>query len=382
MPPRIEEVAKKVRLGSDAAQTFTAFLIVFLFAAIGVTLYSGVTRVEPGEIAIIVNNITHKVTLDTRNGIKIHLPLGLTDVYKLDRTLQVFAMTGEYGTKAGDDSIRIKTNDGSNVIIDAEINYQIDETRGKEIVEMLGRGDRYKGELLRSYSRSLIRDSFGDLSIDEVTDPANRLDKIHQINEALNKSLSPWALQVAAVSATNFAFNDQYTQMIKERKESEQVFRNQESAQQNALRDQERQIAEATRIKNTRLEEEKGSQQKRIIEKQGWGEQLKKRADGDAYKARVEGEQAYQVALNEAKAVEVEGLKKAEGIQKLSDAYAQGGLGLVREALAAKYAGAVINGRPYSLDNEVQRLQLENAPAAIRGAPPAPPQSPTKGEQQ
>ena len=91
------------------------------------------------------------------------------------------------------------------------------------------------------------------------------------------------------------------------------------------------------------------------------------RAKGEAIQTREEGEQNYQILHNEALAVETELMNKAEGIKKLADAYREGGIALVREALARKYAGKIINGRPYSLESTVQRLQLEQAGAAASG---------------
>jgi hypothetical protein len=71
-------------------------------------------------------------------------------------------------------------------------------------------------------------------------------------------------------------------------------------------------------------------------------------------------------ATNEAKAIEFEGISRAQGIEKLAKAYEKGGLALVREALAEKFRGVVLQGRPYSLASEVQRLQLEEAAAVLK----------------
>ena len=40
-------------------------------------------------------------------------------------------------------------------------------------------------------------------------------------------------------------------------------------------------------------------------------------------------------------------------------AYAKGGEALLREALATKYNGRAIKGRPYTLDSNIKRLQVE-----------------------
>ena len=103
-----------------------------------------------------------------------------------------------------------------------------------------------------------------------------------------------------------------------------------------------------------------------MIKAEGDAAAMMEVAHAEAIRMREHGEQQYQVFHNEAQAVETELLKKAEGIQKLAEAYQTGGLALIREALAKKYAGTIINGRPYSLESTVARLQIEQAAAALR----------------
>ena len=76
---------------------------------------------------------------------------------------------------------------------------------------------------------------------------------------------------------------------------------------------------------------------KAVIEAEGLAAQTVNVASGEAYKVRLEGERLLKVAQAEAKAIEAEGLRKAEGIEKLAEAYEKGGMGLIREALAEKY---------------------------------------------
>ena len=62
---------------------------------------------------------------------------------------------------------------------------------------------------------------------------------------------------------------------------------------------------------------------------------------------------------NEAVALETELSRRAQGIQVLAEAYTKGGIGLVKEALAAKLKGVRIVGRPFSNDANPQRVQME-----------------------
>ena len=95
------------------------------------------------------------------------------------------------------------------------------------------------------------------------------------------------------------------------------------------------------------------------------------RARGESYAKNKDGDRSFEVAKNEAQAIETEGLNKAVGLKKLAEAYARGGDGLVKEALAAKLKGTVLHGRPYSLRETIERIQVDRSgklPAAIGGS--------------
>ena len=131
-------------------------------------------------------------------------------------------------------------------------------------------------------------------------------------------------------------------------------------------------IAAATREKNTSLIVAGGVARKRLVEAENKAKQLVIRAEGDAYAKKKEGDRNFEVASNEAQAIETEGLNTAVGIQRMAEAYKKGGSGLVKEALAKKLMGAVINGRPYSLSERIERIQVDRSgsvPAAVSGAP-------------
>lgn len=359
------------KFNPSGKETLLGFLgvmvvIIIVFLATGVT--SSFSKLDPEEAAVIINNVTGKTTSRTQPGWIFHLPYGLSDVHKVDKVLISLNMTADkrQGDRPTVDNVRIKSNDGSSVYIDAEISYRIDESQIEKIVKEIGREDAYKKNLVRHYARSLIRDEFGQLSIDELSSPSLRLSKIKDTELALTEAIAPFGLTSQYVSATNFDFNPKFKQMINDRIEADQRARNEMSAQMTASQIQETRIAEATRKKETAVVEERGLQNRRIIEAGGLADKLVKEARGQAIALHTDGDRILKVAEAEAGAIRAEGLAKAAGILKLSEAYSVGGISLVRETLAEKMLGKQINGRPYSLDSHVDRLQLEESGAAAR----------------
>lgn len=348
----------------------------------------GHTYLVPEEAAVIKNNITGAEQVRTDSGLILHLPLGLTDVYKLDRTVQSFDMKRDptpddvstrrgrrsraaraaRAANRGGDNVSVKVQDGSNVELDVSIQYQIIPEDAAKIIKNIGEGDAFKTKLVRAFTRALIREKFGTLTLEEISDPATRSAQNLEVQRALNTALAQFGLEVQLVNTTNFRFNSEYESLVKQKKATAQEFTNQAAAQENALKDQAVQVARAKREKETALIAAQGEASKRIVEADNRAKQLRLRAAGEAYAKKKDGDRAHAVAIAEAAAIEAEGLNTAAGIKRLADAYARGGIALVKETLAKKLAGRRINGRPYSLSEDVNRLKVEHG-AAVTGAP-------------
>lgn len=354
-------------------QAFSIAMLGFVLVVAGTGVFTCYTYVSPQEVAVIKNNFTGVETVRTDSGLVLHLPWGLTDVFLLDRTEQVFSMTKhtDRGDRASVDNVRIKLIDGSNIDLDVDVNYKIVAWQANDIIKRVGPGSAFKNKMIRSYARALIREKYGTLTLEEVADPATRTGQNLLVKDALNESLRTFGIEVTLVNTTNFVFNPRYETLVKEKKAAMQRFINQKAAQERAQKEQETEIAQAEREKNNALITARGAASKRLVEAEAQATQLVARAQGEAYAHQLEGEREYQVAINDARAVEREGLNTAAGIERLADAYENGGRGLVKEALARKLAGARINGRPYSMSERIDRFAVDRGskvvPAAVVG---------------
>ncbi|WP_372368379.1 SPFH domain-containing protein [Candidatus Uabimicrobium sp. HlEnr_7] len=332
--------------------TGTGIVFVLLIGFALAIAFTGITIVKPGEVALIMNNITGTATPKVTNGTIVHLPFGMTKVYKLDKTQQPIRMQGH-------DGVQIKTNDGSNVTMNVEVQYQVIPAEVQKIIKIIGRGDRYKQGLVRAYTRSIIRDTLGTLSVTEIANPSNRDGKLDESKTKMNESLVKYGITVSLITATNPKFNSDYEMMIKKRKEADQEVRNQRSAQITAQQEQYKKVAEATRIKKVAIRKAEGELVAKIIVVVEKAKQMLEKAEAEGYTLEKQGEQALVEGKNESEAILIEGLAKAEAIKKLSEAYEKGGQALVREALAEKFRGVILEGRPYSLSTNIDRFKME-----------------------
>src|SRR5438132_6681459 len=72
---------------------------------------STATVVNNTEVAIVVNNITGSISQLENGGMVMHLPFGLTSVYKIDKSQRMLRLTRDSHSKEhpGGEEINIKT---------------------------------------------------------------------------------------------------------------------------------------------------------------------------------------------------------------------------------------------------------------------------------
>jgi regulator of protease activity HflC (stomatin/prohibitin superfamily) len=349
------------------------------------------------EVAIVVNNVTGGVSLLENGGMVFHLPFGLSTVYKLDKSQRVLSLTKAQPGKQPQRSdtgkavpkrepVSIKTNDGSNVTIEVELVYQIKSSRGFDAMRELSDDENIE-DILTALTRSIIRSEFGELSTLEISEPAKRIEKLNATQKRLTKELDlsgtdQALIEIIAINAKSFGFDAEYDKIIRERKETDQILTNQKDYQDAATEEGKRLIAEGTRDKETALAQLQGELAKKLLIAEGEAKRMKTKSEQQAYQAEREGETALRTAEQEAAAVLAEGQRKAEGAEKLMEAYEKGGEGLVREAAAKLYQQVVVKARPYSASEKVDQVRfapvMQPASTTDHAAPKKPAAAPKR----
>lgn len=333
-----------------------------LFVVLAIAgLGSCATTAKNTEIAIVVNNITGRFSTLDNGGMVLHLPFGLSSVYKIDKSQRVLYLTKDSKHRDKEhpkgDQINIKTNDGSNVEMDVEVVYHITPENAREAYRELGDEENIE-DILRALTRSVVRSEFGNLSTLEMSEPHARTLKLDTTQKKLAAELDPIGIKVVSINTKNFHFDAEYDKIIRERKESDQILENQKDYQDTATEKGKRMIAEITRDKQTALAQLAGDLAKKLLVAEGEATRTKTKAEQQAYQLEREGEVALRTAERESEALLAEGQRKAEGIEKLMDAYEKGGEGLVREALAKLYQGVKVRAKPYSVSDRIEQFRV------------------------
>src|SRR5687768_9420035 len=74
--------------------------IIGAIAVVIILSFRSCASIEPGQVAVRVNNITGTQDVITRPGVILRLPFGIHNVYVLDASPQTFVMKGDHDTDA------------------------------------------------------------------------------------------------------------------------------------------------------------------------------------------------------------------------------------------------------------------------------------------
>src|SRR5687767_7371789 len=164
-------------------------VIVLVIAAILSTLGAGLVYVESNERGVVRTIRAGGVRPDELEpGLHWIVPIIEQVVtYSIaNQTYTMSAVSGE-GQVQNDDSIRARTNDGQEVIIDASVIYQADPSK---VVQLhIVWQNRYEDGFVRPEARGIIRDAVSQYGVEEVVS-TKRAEIVQIISDELGKSLA------------------------------------------------------------------------------------------------------------------------------------------------------------------------------------------------
>jgi regulator of protease activity HflC (stomatin/prohibitin superfamily) len=216
-------------------------VVVVVLAVILSTLGAGLVYVESSERGVVRTIRAGGVRPDElQPGLHWILPIVEQVVtYSIsNQTYTMSAVVGE-GQVQNDDSIRARTNDGQEVIIDASVIYQVDPTK---VVQLhIVWQNRYEDGFVRPEARGIIRDAVSQYGVEEVVS-TKRAEIVQIISDELVTSLAANNLRLVDFVLRDIHFSEAYAQAVEQKQIAEQ------QAQQAALTvEQKKQEAEQAR---------------------------------------------------------------------------------------------------------------------------------------
>ncbi|HEY8375386.1 MAG TPA: SPFH domain-containing protein [Nannocystis sp.] len=321
---------------------------------------SSFTAIEPGQVAVRINNITGGRTTVTQPGWITRMPFGIHSVYVLDASPQTFSM---HGTRNIDDlevsSLTVRASDGSNFhFTDTTIIFQIIGDEAQTVIRDAG---EEKGFLkwMGPYARSILRDEFGRESTISVSNPTKFGEATERAKERLNQLLGAHGLVVTQIVTPRPLFNDEYEKLIEERNKLGNQLEVIKSNLAAAQTSRERKLAEVNRDQNRLIQEKRTELESALAT--AIAAQADAMREADTYKiAKVaEGQAALSAAKQ--RASELRGqLEAAYRARKAEiDAFRTQPVERVMERLGERLRGVTIAIEPWANDSTPSRVQVE-----------------------
>jgi regulator of protease activity HflC (stomatin/prohibitin superfamily) len=216
-------------------------IIVLVLAAILSTLGASAVYVESTERGIVRSVRAGGVRPEALEpGLNWIIPIfEQVETYSISNQNYTMSVAPGEGQRQGDDSIRARTKDGQEVILDASVIYQIDPT--KVVPLHIVWQNRYEDGIVRPETRGAIRNAVSQYGVEEVVS-TKRAEMVDRITEELGDSLSKNNLFLIDFVLRDIHFSEEYAAAVETKQIAEQ------QAQQAAfVVEQKRQEAEQAR---------------------------------------------------------------------------------------------------------------------------------------
>jgi regulator of protease activity HflC (stomatin/prohibitin superfamily) len=196
-------------------------LFVLIAAAILTTLGAGLVYVESNERGVVKTVRAGGVRPDAlAPGLHWILPVVEQVVtYSISNQTYTMSVAPNEGQVQGDDSIRARTKDGQEVIIDASVIYQIDPN--KVVPLHIVWQNRYEDGFVRPEARGSIRDAVSQYGVEEVVS-SKRAEMVQIISETLGASLAENNLHLIDFVLRDIHFSEEYAAAVEQKQIAEQ----------------------------------------------------------------------------------------------------------------------------------------------------------------
>jgi regulator of protease activity HflC (stomatin/prohibitin superfamily) len=191
-------------------------------AAVVTVVSMGLVFIQPEERGVVISalspdGIRHDAL---QPGLRFVIPFAeQVKTYPISRqTYTMSAATGE-GQVTGDDSIRARTKDGQEVLIDGSVIYSIDPTK---VVDLhINWQDRYQDNVVRPLARGIIRDIASQYGVEEIVS-SKRTEMEAKISAELEKKLGDNELLLTDFILRDLHFSDEYAAAVEQKQIAEQ----------------------------------------------------------------------------------------------------------------------------------------------------------------
>jgi regulator of protease activity HflC (stomatin/prohibitin superfamily) len=193
-----------------------------ILALVLTTVSSGLVFIQPTERGVVITALGDGIRPQALEpGLRWVVPfLENVITYPITRQAYTMSIAPEEGAIAGDDSVEARTADGQIVRVDASVIFSIDPSKVVE-AHILWSG-AYINNLVRPFSRGVIRDGVSQFRIDEVVS-TKRFELTSFMTDQLAASFAEGNLILHEFVLRNIAFSDEYAASVEQKQIAEQL---------------------------------------------------------------------------------------------------------------------------------------------------------------
>lgn len=324
-----------------------------------VMMFMSFTTIEPGRVAVRVNNLSGKSVAITQPGWVFCLPFGIHTLHVIDVSPQTFQMKGDTNT---DDlhveKLTVRASDGANFHFeDTTLIFQVLGDEAVTVAKDAGVADAYRS-WIKPYARAILRDEFGRESTITVSDPSNYGAAATRAQERLNQFLQPHGIVVTQMVTPRPKFNAEYERLIEERNRLRNELEVIKSNLERAGTDRERKLSEVDRDENKKIQERRAELESELATAVANREKTIRAAD--TYKIEKIGDGQAKLAAAKRKAEELRGQLDADYRAKKAEieAFKTQPVERVMERLGESLEGVTIHIEPWANDANPSRVDL------------------------
>jgi len=213
--------ALRASRNQTAKGSSSSALIVVVIAIVLTVLGSGLVFVEASERGV-VRTIRAGGVRQEPLGPGLHWIVPVVEqvvIYSISNQSYTMSAVALEGQIQGDDSIRARTKDGQEVIIDASVIYQIDPAKVVQLHIIWQ--NRYQDGIVRPEARGIIRDAVSQYGVEEVVS-TKRIEMVSIITKELGERLSDNNLILLDFILRDIHFSEAYAVAVEQKQIAEQ----------------------------------------------------------------------------------------------------------------------------------------------------------------
>lgn len=337
------------RISTDALGTL---LLVVVFSYLGLRMLAGndsMRTIRDHQAAVFVNHVSGESTAIDVPGVRPFVPY-LQQVFTFDKRPVEYLMSENALVSPNKvPRLLVRARDGSIYSFNhVAIQYAVNTARMATVLGDSGVGEGYKGRLMNTFARPILREEFGRYTALEILLPDTKQAATVSAKERLAQALAPHGVDVLELSVSKPTFPEAFEKTIERRKVADQETERKRQEIEVLLAGKDQRLANVVLEKELELQRMRGELARELEQARRAGARERYEAD-EYFAARTQaGEYELRQKTELAQQRTDRYTKEAEAFQAQTEALAQQGAEAVRAALVDRLPNIEFELRPYN----------------------------------